>query len=550
MPDGRIWFRIGEKAWQIALDGNNAVSVTPAAVSAAVTAKSEKGSGKEEKFSTAEVAAEFYAPGGDIFFYNHPKNRNRFSMKFSGTAATGDNILSSVAENHVKAVFDGSWSGAGDSVMYQIDQPVQWEVEFGEKQQVAAVKIIAWWGSSSKGTSYNIDRFEVLADGKKVGEFSTENKSYPNFGTPAELLCRFSPVEAKKVSVKVFPRPGSALYCCELLIGRIADRNYRSTGAYTAIEAGKEQVAAGSESGVLEVYGLNGKMQWKKQLPDKINAVAIASRGDIIAGSGDRLYGFNKSGSELFVHNMPANRSNSGDVNVIKMVDLNRDGVEEILAGCSNWNCYAFTADGKKMWQFEVVHPCLTFGIFDLNGDGIPEVMCGTKWYWMTALKASGKSFWRVNFGPGCRAFAFGERNNRCVYVAAGAENGCVAFFTPSGKKIREFDTGDEVRCLASGENGKIWVGSYNGYIYRLDERSAPEMRDLQGGITALCKLPDGGVAAGTDKGGLFLFGRDFSLRQKYLLPAPVINVIYADNAVWVIMKDGRLWKIKHNSNK
>ena len=549
-PENTVLCRIGSHAWEIRFDGDGKPDVIPTAPNSPAFSQHRaiEKAVTDEKNASA-ILSEHQASGGDLFFYNAPENKKQFRLSFSGTQATGDNILASVAANDVKAMNDGSWSGAGDSVMYNPEQKASWKLEFDNKLPVSAVKLMTWWGTSSKGTTYNVDSFDVFADGNKVAHFSTADQSYPNFGAPEELLCRFDTIHAKSIMVTAVPKPGSALYTCELLIGTKADADLRSIGTYTAMAAGSNGVLTGTDGGILECLDFKGARKWHRKLPGRIGALCIPDNNDgrIYAGCSDMLLILDKNGQEIARRKFPANRSNSGEVNVIKAADLNGDGTLEIIVGCSNWNAYALDAAGVQLWQFEVVHPCLALQTGDIDGDGKPEVMCGTKWNWMTVLKPSGSALWRVTFGPGCRAFALGKRNNRCVYLAASAENGCVAFFSPQGKKVRDFDTGDEVRCLLPAEDGKIWMGSLNSYLYRLDETATiPEMKQFEGGITVIFPLKEGKIAVGTANGLLYQISNDFRILQKDRLNAAVTHGIFAGGSLWVTLANGKLIQIKH----
>lgn len=68
-----------------------------------------------------------------------------------------------------------------------------------------------------------------------------------------------------------------------------------------------------------------------------------------------------------------------GDVNVVQVADLDRDGEMEVAAGSDDQNLYVLHgADGSVEWEFATVDDVIHIQIGDISGDGLPNLACIT----------------------------------------------------------------------------------------------------------------------------------------------------------------------------
>ena len=488
------------------------------------------------------------------FFYTLPKYSRDFPFELAGTESKSRNVLIENAPNKRKALTDGSWDDADDSIMLAPDQVGDWSITFRKEQVFDSLTVFSWWANtSSRGSKHLLKRIDVYIDGKKVATRDLSRDKHPNFGRPVEFVCTFSPVRGKTVRAVVTPRPGSSAYLCELLPGGPVPTDIRIPNLfeeYTASAKIGSDLLTGTASGVLRRFAPDGKIRWEKDLEcDRIHVLHVAdTNGDgkpeiLIGCARNKLMVLDDTGAMLWEKTMPYYRVKP-EVTIVRTADITGDGKPEILVGCDNWRTYAISADGKKvLWHYEVVHPTRAVTVFDIDGDGKPEIMCGTKYYTMTVLDTQGRSKWTGRFGPGCRAIEAVRGEDGKHRVAAGSDDGRIYFFTAKGGKIAEFNTGDEVRVLAVTDDGKaqtVWAGSFNGYVYSFTaDGKLRRFTAVPGEVTALKPLADGTVLAGTSEGAVVRIDRGGAIVGHAKLGGAVSSLTVLDGRFGVTTRNG-----------
>jgi outer membrane protein assembly factor BamB len=79
------------------------------------------------------------------------------------------------------------------------------------------------------------------------------------------------------------------------------------------------------------------------------------------------------NGSELWAF------PTGGDVNVVQVADVDRDGELEVAAGSDDQYLYVLNGkDGTKEWEFPTVDDVIHIAIGDISGDGLPNLVCIT----------------------------------------------------------------------------------------------------------------------------------------------------------------------------
>ncbi|MGE4563555.1 MAG: FG-GAP-like repeat-containing protein [Victivallaceae bacterium] len=519
---GGIAIETGKKRYTITADANDKLSVAAAPSNALIAdtppvtddAAAATLGGTPLKIAWKEVRSRT-----GLFTFTGPAERKLFPFEFKGTEPKGQNIFIADASNKVECAIDGSGSDGADSVMYAPNEVATYEFTFAKPQEVSQVELNLWWAnSSSKGVTFKLKTLEVYCDGKKVATVDATKSEYPNFGKPVLFQADFPKQNAKTVKAVLTPQAGSALYVGEIAVCGPAPLDAKIRNVFTeftrvvAVPAKSGAfLAAGSLDGKLAFFGEDGKLRKELDLKSAINDLAVEDLdGDgnpeiLVALQSGALMVLDTDGKELWTKKFDFYRVHPA-LTIVKVADLDGDGKKEILAGCDNWRVYAFDSKGKELWNYEVVHPTRAVEAFDLDGDGKKEVLCGTKYYMMSVLDAKGARKWAAHFGPGCRALAAPKADGK-TYVAAGSDDGNVYFFTPDGKLLAKFVTGDEVRSLVAvpdGANDTVFAGSFNGFVYRFTPSGKLlSFTAIPGNVTRLLPLSDGAVLAGSSEGYL-----------------------------------------------
>jgi len=304
------------------------------------------------------------------------------------------------------------------------------------------------------------------------------------------------------------------------------------------------RLAAGTASGSLILYDAGGKQLWRLELKTAINdlaAVDLDGQGKetlLVAAADGKLRAYNPDATLRwektfsFYRRFPC-------VNVLLTADLNADGRPEILAGCDNWRVYALDSQGRDLWNYEVIHPCRTLLAADLTGSGRPEVICGTQYYYMSVLDYNGRRQWMARFGPGCNALAVAGGDVGRRHLIAGADDGGVYFFDATGKLLKRYLTGGEVRRLLGQTPAGIdavFAGSANGGCYRFNAEG--QLVWFQPGEDPITLLFAGsyGVLTGDTAGQVKI--RDFSgrLRQRFELGGRIVDAVEPEAGKMVIV--------------
>jgi outer membrane protein assembly factor BamB len=88
----------------------------------------------------------------------------------------------------------------------------------------------------------------------------------------------------------------------------------------------------------------------------------------------------------------------------ISLIDLDGNGVDEIICGAYDGYIYAMNAeDGTIRWEYNLGTKLGMFHfatVADLNGDGNPEILAPNMDGWLSCLSAEGKLLWRFKSEP------------------------------------------------------------------------------------------------------------------------------------------------------
>lgn len=130
---------------------------------------------------------------------------------------------------------------------------------------------------------------------------------------------------------------------------------------------------------------------------------------------------------------------------------------------------------GDVIWKFKT--GSRNFGSVSNVSEGIICIPCFDKNIYALDAK-TGKEIWR--FKTGGEIFGSPFMANGKVFV--GSKDGYVYAIDLKGKLTWNFKTGDEVACSPTVYKNKVFVGSFDGYMYCLDCESGKEIWRFKSG--------------------------------------------------------------------
>ncbi len=320
-----------------------------------------------------------------------------------------------------------------------------------------------------------------------------------------------------------------------------------------------DTILAATTEGALLALNPDGSPRWTVDTGSQLNDLAVADlNGDgkdeiVLARQDHQVQVLNSSGEELWKKALAYYRR-PPYVNLVRTGDIDGDGTPEVIAGGENWRFYAFRADGTELWNYESVHPSRSGAVADLDGDGKEELICGTHYYWATALNADGTPRWQYRLGPICYSIAtgrFDKGDSRGVVFGSG--DGKVHRVDSRGKVQMEYDTGDEVKHVATADldgDGidEVLAGSLNYSLYCFGADTGRRWRvDLGAPVSALRTIPrkQGDlVAAGTTGGRLATVDATGRLQAVTELGSEILDLLVGPDSVIVATADGQLRSI------
>jgi outer membrane protein assembly factor BamB len=190
----------------------------------------------------------------------------------------------------------------------------------------------------------------------------------------------------------------------------------------------------------------------------------------LAGGTFNSCAGLNASGAECF------NALASHRLTVIRVADLEGDGIHEVLIGGQDNNVHLHDPDGKRRWMRNVGGAVSGIAVADVNGDHKAETIVTTAELNqnVVALNAEGERVWSFKAGEEVNALAVGNvdaRSNPDIVV--GADGAEVIVLDGKGKRVAGAAVSAPVTRLAlcpAAKSGPsdIVAGLKNGRVVRL----------------------------------------------------------------------------------
>lgn len=166
---------------------------------------------------------------------------------------------------------------------------------------------------------------------------------------------------------------------------------YACCGSY---EKNNPLVFVGTEDGYVMAFDMKGLLIWKKNLGKRVRALSFCENFEgnayLIAGCDDnRVYKLDKQGN-FFGESI----STPHYVLVVQSVDINGDGIDEILTGNEDGCLHVYDFFGNLLWTFKTESWVAALNVFN-NCMGQKEIVIGSQDNHVYVLNQYGALLWQ-----------------------------------------------------------------------------------------------------------------------------------------------------------
>ena len=165
-------------------------------------------------------------------------------------------------------------------------------------------------------------------------------------------------------------------------------------------------------------------------------------------------------------------------INTVITYDLNKDGIQEIIAGGIDNNVYAYTREGELQWTYPTRDRIKVLHVTDIDDDGRVEIIIGSEDRYVYVLNDQGALKWRYHARHRVMDIdAVDIDGDGQIEVLVGVGDGFVYVLNGSGDLLWRYQANDRVRVVRAADidnDGvvEIVVGSEDRlYLLRVIDR-------------------------------------------------------------------------------
>jgi hypothetical protein len=237
---------------------------------------------------------------------------------------------------------------------------------------------------------------------------------------------------------------------------------------------GQSEIICGTGGGCVELIGADGQPRWLRQIewgiPDRLRAMKMPDGSKTIlvsngySSSGSTVWRLDAKGNVLS-RNAFDNERGSWDMTAVpglEIVDLSSDGCQQAIIGRKNaYNEVALhdAVTGDRKWLRLLGDWISALATLDVNADGVQEIIVGSPSAWLTAFDFSGAQLWAVQLPHEIRAMhALGQRllvacTDRSVYEV-GVDGSLLARCVLKGMPLSSFAGHADTVTIADDAGG------------------------------------------------------------------------------------------------
>ena len=228
-------------------------------------------------------------------------------------------------------------------------------------------------------------------------------------------------------------------------------------------------VVVASGDGSLYCLDTNGNPLWNFQHTDEIMYVCadVTTSNEIIifAGTDDHtLLVIDKNGVLLWKYDKIKSR-----IRAITTCTL--DSTLYTIVGSDDCNIYVINCDSKETRFFSTPHYALVVKVYDINGDGIPEILVGSEDGCLNVYDFDGNFLWRFVTDSWVAALdIYKNTQTGFIEIAIGSQDNHMYGLDCFGALLWQFEAALRVRTIsANSETAQIAFGSYDNKVHLIE---------------------------------------------------------------------------------
>ncbi|MFI4911643.1 MAG: hypothetical protein ACIAQZ_08255 [Sedimentisphaeraceae bacterium JB056] len=347
--------------------------------------------------------------------------------------------------------------------------------------------------------------------------------------------------------------------------------------AYDINRDGSNEIIVTSRTGDASVYDEGGKLLWKAK---NDSGFYSATAGDIdkdgkfevLLGTGSHsVIVFDADGNELRRVAVPiessgrygVRKSDPQWITVLKIFDIDLDGDMELVLGTRTWQVQIFDHDFQQQWYFSYnYHGVQEISFEDMDNDGVIDIVTSDRYGTVRVLDWKSEDFATSIKGytaTGDVSHAITDADNDGIkeFIDASTAGVLTSFERPDNLKIIIKDSWDpyygynekwsfnnfgysyyDVELLNNrdGEDSLL-AASETGYIYSLNpsDGSLNWSKHLGSIVHTVSVYADKYIAAGTEKGDVFILNSDGKILYTCNLGGKICKIIPIGNGVFAV---------------